>query len=52
MEFSEGGKTFKEEIAIDITKRTETFHVPKTSPNKSAGDIIYDFKKVIFDRIC
>ncbi|CAH3130037.1 unnamed protein product, partial [Pocillopora meandrina] len=45
VEFSEGGKTFKEEIAIDITKGTETFHVPKTSPNKSAGDIIYDFKK-------
>ncbi|XP_066015392.1 uncharacterized protein [Pocillopora verrucosa] len=47
VEFSEGGKTFKEEIAIDITKGTETFHVPKTSPNKSAGDIIYDFKKQV-----
>ncbi|CAH3130040.1 unnamed protein product, partial [Pocillopora meandrina] len=47
LELSEGGRTFKEEIAIDITKGTETFHVPKTSPNESAGDIIYDFKRQV-----
>ena len=51
MELSEGGRTFKEEIAIDITKGIEIFHVPKTSLNESAGDIIYDFKRVIFGRI-
>ncbi|XP_066015399.1 uncharacterized protein [Pocillopora verrucosa] len=45
LELSEGGRTFKEEISIDITKGTETFHVPKTSLNQSAGDILYDFKK-------
>ncbi|XP_022810634.1 uncharacterized protein LOC111347674, partial [Stylophora pistillata] len=45
LELSEGGKTFKEEIAIDITKGTETFHVSKTSSDESAGDIIYDFKR-------
>ena len=45
MELSEGRRTLKEEISIDITKGTETFHVLKTSLNESAGDTIYDFKK-------
>ena len=42
---SEGRRTLKEEISIDITKGTETFHILKTSLNESAGDTIYDFKK-------
>ena len=48
LELSEGRGIFKEEISIDITKGTETFYVPKTSLNESAGNTIYDFKKVIF----
>ena len=44
----EGKKTFNEEIEIDTEKETETFHVPKTSPDEEAGDIIYDFKRVKF----
>lgn len=47
LELAEGGKTFKEEILIDITKGTETFHVSTTSPNESAGDILYDFKRQV-----
>lgn len=47
LELSSGGKTFGEQIEIDTIKETETFHVPKTSPNESAGDIIYDFKRKV-----
>ncbi|CAH3129948.1 unnamed protein product, partial [Pocillopora meandrina] len=45
LELSEGRGIFKEEISIDIAKGTETFHVPKTSLNESAGNTVYDFKK-------
>ena len=31
---------------IDPEKETETFHVPKTSPDEEAADMVYDFKKV------
>lgn len=47
LELSEGGKKFKEEITIDTAKGTETFHVPKTSPTESAGNIVYDFKRQV-----
>ncbi|CAH3181690.1 unnamed protein product, partial [Porites lobata] len=39
------GEEYDEKIEIDAEKETETFHVPKTSPDEEAGDIIYDFKK-------
>lgn len=41
------GEEYEEKIEIDPDKETETFHVPKTSPDEEAGDIVYDFKKVI-----
>ena len=41
------GKDYEEDIEVDVEKGTETFHVPKTSPDEEAGDIVYDFKKVI-----
>ena len=41
------GEEYEEKIEIDADKETETFHVPKTSPDEEAGDIVYDFKKVI-----
>ena len=44
---SGSGKEYDEKIEIDAEKETETFHVPKTSPDEEEGDIIYDFKKVI-----
>ena len=51
LELSSGGKRFGEQIEIDTAKGTETFHVPKTSLNESAGDIVYDFKRVNIDVI-
>ncbi|CAH3130055.1 unnamed protein product [Pocillopora meandrina] len=47
LELSSGGKRFGEQIEIDTAKGTETFHVPKTSLNESAGDIVYDFKRQV-----
>lgn len=41
------GKDYDEQVDVDTEKETETFHVPKTSPDNEAGDIVYDFKKVI-----
>ena len=41
------GKDYEEKIDIDTENETETFHVPKTSSDNEAGDIVYDFKKVI-----
>lgn len=35
-----------EMIEIDPEKEMETFHVPKTSPDEEATDMVYDFKKV------
>lgn len=43
---SENGTDYDEEVDIDEEKETETFHVPKVSPQKDSGDVIYDFKKV------
>ncbi|XP_073250529.1 uncharacterized protein [Porites lutea] len=34
-----------EMIEIDPEKEMETFHVPKTSPDEEATDMVYDFKK-------
>ena len=44
---SKDGKDYEEQVDIDTEKETETFRVPKTSPDDEAGEIIYDFKKVI-----
>ena len=41
------GKDYEEQVDIDTEKETETFRVPKTSPDEKAGVIVYDFKKVI-----
>ncbi|CAH3164595.1 unnamed protein product, partial [Porites lobata] len=51
---SENGTDYDEEVDIDEEKETETFHVPKVSPQKDSGDVIYDFKKVRqpFTRTC
>ena len=40
------GKDYDEEVQIDSQKETETFHVPKTSPDNEEADIVLDFKKV------
>lgn len=42
----ENGTDYDEQVEVDTEKETETFHVPKISPEKDSGDIIYDFKKV------
>ncbi|XP_078342931.1 uncharacterized protein LOC144628669 [Oculina patagonica] len=42
---TEDGKDYDEEVEIDTEKETETFHVPKTSPDKQEADIVFDFKK-------
>ena len=41
------GKDYEEQVDVDTEKETKTFRVPKTSPNDEAGEIVYDFKKVI-----
>ena len=46
LKMSKDGKDYEEEIEIDTEKETETFHVPKTSDEEEAADMIYDFKKV------
>jgi len=43
---TDDGKEYEEEVQIDTQKETETFHVPKTSPNNEETDIVLDFKKV------
>ena len=43
---TEDGKDYDEEVQIDTQKETETFHVPKTSPDNEEADIVLDFKKV------
>ena len=43
---TEDGKDYDEEIEIDTKKETETYHVPKTSPDIKESDVILDFKKV------
>lgn len=44
---SKDGQDYDEMIEeIDPEKETETFHVPKTSPDEEAADMVYDFKKV------
>jgi len=40
------GREYDEEVQIDTQKETETFHVPKTSPDNEEADIVLDFKKV------
>ena len=43
---TEDGKEEEEEVEIDTKKETETFHVPKISPDKEEADVVVDFKKV------
>ena len=44
---SKAGQDYDEMIEeIDPEKETETFHVPKTSPDEEAADMVCDFKKV------
>ncbi|KAJ7371182.1 hypothetical protein OS493_027292 [Desmophyllum pertusum] len=45
LKMNKDGKDYEEKIEIDTEKETETFHVPKTSDNEEAGDIVYDFKQ-------
>ena len=40
------GKDYDEQVQINTQKETETFHVPKTSPDNEEADIVLDFKKV------
>ena len=47
LKMNKDGKDYEEKIDIDTENETETFHVPKTSSDNEAGDIVYDFKKVI-----
>ena len=47
LKMNKDGKDYEEQVDVDTEKQTETFHVPKTSPDDEAGDIVYDFKKVI-----
>ena len=43
---SVNGTEFDEDVEVDKEKETETFHMPKISPDMASGDVIYDFKKV------
>ncbi len=43
---TEDGKDYEQEVEIDTKKETESFHVPKTSPDRKEADVILDFKKV------
>ena len=43
---TDDGKEYDEEVKIDTQKGTETFHVPKTSPDNEEADIVLDFNKV------
>lgn len=43
---TDDGKEYDEEVQIDTQKGTETFHVPKTSPDNEEADIVLDFNKV------
>ena len=47
LKMNRDGKDYEEQVDVDTEKETETFRVPKTSPNDEAGEIVYDFKKVI-----
>lgn len=47
VKMNKDGKDYDEQVDVDTEKETETFHVPKTSSDNEAGDIVYDFKKVI-----
>ena len=47
LKMNKDGKDYEEQVDIDTEKETETFRVPKTSSDEEAGEIVYDFKKVI-----
>ena len=46
LKLNKDGKDYEEQVEVNRKKKTATFHVPKTSPDDEAGDIVYDFKKV------
>ena len=52
LKMNKDGKDYEEQVDVDTEKEIETFHVPKTSPDNEAGDIVYDFKKVITSLHC
>ena len=47
LKVSKDGKDYDEQVSVDVNKGSETFHLHETSSGKDAGDIIYDFKRVI-----
>ena len=47
LKINKDGKGYEEQVDVDTEKETETFRVSKTSPDDEAGEIVYDFKKVI-----
>ena len=46
------GKDYEEQVDVNTEKEIETFRVPKTSSDDEAGEIVYDFKKVIIKLHC
>ena len=47
LKMKKDGKDYEEQVDVDTEKETETFRAPKTSPDDEAGEIVYNFKKVI-----
>ena len=44
---SKNGKDFNARVKIDVRKKSETFQLQEASSGKDAGDIVYDFEKVL-----
>ena len=47
LKVSKDGKDYEDQIVVDTRKNTETSHLRRASSGKDAGDIIYDFQRVI-----
>ena len=47
LKMNKDGKDYEEQVDVNTERETETFRVPKTSSDEEAGEIVYDFKKVI-----
>jgi len=47
LKVSKNGKDFDERVKVDPRKNSEIFHLQLASSGKDAGDIIYDFEKVM-----
>ena len=52
LKMNKDGKDYEEQVDVNTEKEIETFRVPKTSPDDEAGEIVYDFKKVIIKLHC